>query len=40
MFEQGVKALAGKSLRPPARPQDHPDRDRLAMRFEQFQAAL
>lgn len=40
MFEQGVKALVGRSVRLPARDEDHPDRDRLALRFEQFNAGL
>jgi len=39
MFEYGVKALAGRSIRLPSRADDHPDRDRLAQRFERFRAA-
>jgi hypothetical protein len=38
MFEQGIKALNGRSLRTPTRKIDWPDRNRLALRFEQFQA--
>jgi putative restriction endonuclease len=36
MFEQGVKALAGRELRRPKRDADRPDRDRLALRFASF----
>jgi putative restriction endonuclease len=36
MFEQGIKAVAGRTIRMPGRPQDQPDRDRLAQRFERF----
>ena len=36
MFEHGVKGLVGRKLRLPVRPSDHPDRDRLARRFESF----
>jgi putative restriction endonuclease len=39
MFEYGVKALRGRSIRLPGRAADHPDRDRLALRFEAFQQA-
>jgi putative restriction endonuclease len=39
MFEYGVKALRGRSIRLPSRAADHPDRDRLALRFEAFQRA-
>ena len=39
MFEFGVKALAGRSIRPPLRAADNPDRDRLAQRFEAFRRA-
>ena len=39
MFEFGVKALAGRSIRLPLRPGDNPDRDRLAQRFEAFTRA-
>jgi hypothetical protein len=38
MFEQGIKASVGRTLRLPARKIDWPDRDRLAQRFEQFRA--
>jgi putative restriction endonuclease len=31
-----LKNLRGEKLRPPIRPIDSPDRDRLAIRFEQF----
>jgi putative restriction endonuclease len=40
MFEQGVKALVGRPVRLPARAEDRPDPNRLAVRFEQFRAAL
>jgi putative restriction endonuclease len=36
MFEQGLKALAGRQLRLPKRDADHPDRERLALRFADF----
>ena len=36
MLEQGIKAMAGKIMRLPNREVDHPDRDRLAQRFELF----
>jgi putative restriction endonuclease len=36
MFEHGIKAMAGRSIRPPKRAVDYPDRDRLAERFQQF----
>jgi hypothetical protein len=36
MFEQGLKALAGRELRRPKRDADRPDRDRLALRFASF----
>jgi putative restriction endonuclease len=36
MLEQGLKALAGRTIRLPHRPADYPDRDRLAERFRQF----
>jgi putative restriction endonuclease len=38
LFEQGIKAMAGRSLLMPRRPADYPDRDRLSERFEQFRA--
>ena len=37
MFEYGLKALHGRTIRLPKRPIDYPDRDRLAQRFEAFQ---
>jgi len=37
MFEHGVKALANTLMRLPLRERDHPSKDRLAERFEQFQ---
>jgi putative restriction endonuclease len=40
MFEHGVKALAGKLIHLPAREADHPSRDRLAQRFEQFRRSI
>jgi putative restriction endonuclease len=36
MFEQGIKAVAGKTIRLPGRVEDQPDCDRLAQRFERF----
>lgn len=39
MFEYGVKALRGRSIRLPNRAADYPDRDRLALRFEAFRQA-
>jgi putative restriction endonuclease len=36
MFEQGLKALAGRELRRPRRDADCPDRDRLALRFASY----
>jgi putative restriction endonuclease len=36
LFEQGIKAIAGRSIRLPARERDFPDRDRLAERFAHF----
>lgn len=33
------EALGGRDIRLPQRPQDHPDPDRLALRYEQFRAA-
>jgi putative restriction endonuclease len=36
MFEQGIKAMAGRSLLMPRRSADYPDRDRLAARFERY----
>lgn len=34
-----LKRLAGGTINPPRRAKDHPDRDRLALRFERFKAA-
>ena len=39
MLEQGLKAMRGKTLLMPDRRVDRPDRDRLAARFELYQAA-
>lgn len=39
MLEQGIKAMRGKMLLMPDRMVDRPDRDRLAERFELYQAA-
>jgi putative restriction endonuclease len=39
MFEYGLKAMAGRSIKLPARLQDYPDRNRLAERFAQFRAS-
>lgn len=35
---EALKRLHGGSLHPPSRDRDRPDRDRLAMRYEQFVA--
>lgn len=35
---EALKGIEGKKLRLPKRTQDHPDRDRLAMRYEKFKA--
>lgn len=39
MLEQGLKALDGRKIRVPERPDLRPDRDRLAVRFEAFRRA-
>ena len=39
LLEQSLKAAAGALIRPPRSQQHHPDRDRLAIRFEQFKRA-
>lgn len=39
MFEYGVKALVGRTIRLPQREVDYPSRDRLAQRFEIFSRA-
>jgi putative restriction endonuclease len=36
LFEQGIKAVAGRAIKLPLRKQDYPDRDRLAERFQEF----
>jgi hypothetical protein len=36
LLEQSLKACAGALIRLPRTKQLHPDRDRLAARFEQF----
>jgi putative restriction endonuclease len=35
-LEQGLKAMVGGLIRLPRRREDYPDRERLALRFEQF----
>ena len=35
-----LKLLKGKTVHPPIRPKDSPDRDRLALRFERFKAVI
>jgi putative restriction endonuclease len=35
-LELGLKRIAGTSIRMPQRGEDRPDRERLALRFEQF----
>lgn len=37
MLEQGIKAMAGRTIRLPNRRADRPDRDRLSARFAEFQ---
>jgi hypothetical protein len=39
LLEQSLKAAAGALIRLPRAKQYHPDRDRLAARFEQFRRA-
>jgi putative restriction endonuclease len=39
LLEQSLKAVAGALIRLPRPRQHHPDRDRLAIRFEQFKRA-
>jgi hypothetical protein len=39
LLEQSLKAAAGALIRLPRGKQYHPDRDRLATRFEMFQRA-
>jgi putative restriction endonuclease len=38
-LELGLKSIAGRSIGLPRRAEDRPDRDRLALRFEQFKNA-
>jgi putative restriction endonuclease len=38
-LELGLKGIAGQAIRLPRRTEDRPDRDRLALRFEQFKRA-
>jgi putative restriction endonuclease len=38
LFEQGIRAIAGQTIKPPLRTRDCPDRDRLAERFARFEA--
>jgi putative restriction endonuclease len=40
LFEQGIKAIAGRTIRLPTRERDRPDRDRLAERFARFVARV
>jgi putative restriction endonuclease len=35
-LELGLKAMAGALIQLPRRPEDYPDRERLALRFEEF----
>jgi putative restriction endonuclease len=37
---QALKSLQGQTIHLPRRPQDRPDRDRLALRFDRFRTAL
>src|SRR5205807_9807397 len=38
-LELGLKGIVGQLIQPPRRNEDRPDRDRLALRFEQFKKA-
>ena len=40
MLEYGLKMVEGQKVVLPGRKQDHPDRDRLAKRFEEFRKAI
>jgi putative restriction endonuclease len=37
---EGLKRLNGEIIHLPSRIKDHPDRDRLALRFERFKAIV
>ena len=39
MLEQGIKALDGRLIRLPRHEREHPDRERLARRYEEFREA-
>jgi putative restriction endonuclease len=39
-LEQGLKSMDGRLISLPRRPEDYPDRDRLAGRFEEFKKAV
>ena len=39
-LELGLKGIAGQVIQLPRRSVDRPDRDRLALRFEQFKSAV
>jgi putative restriction endonuclease len=39
-LEQGLKAMAGQLISLPKRTKDNPDRERLALRFEQFKKSV
>jgi putative restriction endonuclease len=36
---EGLKRLQGTAIHLPRRERDHPDRERLSLRFERFRAA-
>ena len=38
-LELGLKGIVGQAIQLPRRNEDRPDRDRLALRFEQFRKA-
>jgi putative restriction endonuclease len=38
LFEQGIRAIDGRTIRFPGRARDYPDRERLAERFARFLA--
>jgi putative restriction endonuclease len=39
-LELGLKGIVGQVIQLPRRIEDHPDRNRLALRFEQFQRSV
>jgi len=39
-LEQGLKTMAGRLIRLPRRTDDYPERERLALRFDQFKRSV